>query len=565
MRLESILYPYLRGSHTIPPHNPHTQGGLPILGRLVLQGEASCRTQQQQQHGPSPTALAQLRLTLDVLEAAAYLNVDNQVFLGSHRVAVPTPGAAGKRRGGAGGGGGSAPVPLVHVLLDVLGHARAFAERHEQKRRQQQGKAGGEDDDDDSVAGAQPQALAKRRAPDLLLACLRVLVNCSHHNRGAVERLVEVRGRAPLGSFLCVRTYGTVPAVLTPVPLSIYTNATQHGGMEALLACFLAHTRGRFLLEAIGHGPPPPPTPATAPAPTSTKGKGQTKAAAARGSSQEDEEDGEKQPAAASPPAHGLRETESFDVKLLALNALTNCVERGEGARARVGELAVALAPVSDAAAFSCPLAIIPAAAAAAAAASAAATSPPACKGGKGKRGVTAAAAAAEAAGAATTPMVRFLAQYLLLRVRPFRDQLAKALIVEDEGGGGGGGQQQQQGQGGGEVVVIDDDSSAASEVEPAAAAARAGAGAGAGEEEGEEELFGDEQAEQLVLAGYTALLLGCLMRAHPGNRAEALSALPSRSPTLLVRVLKAFLAFQQQVRGVAWRCAAWCARDVGG
>lgn len=55
-------------------------------------------------------------------------------------------------------------------------------------------------------------------------------------------------------------------------------------------------------------------------------------------------------------------------------------------------------------------------------------------------------------------------------------------------------------------------------------------------------------QAEHLVLAAYTSLLLGCLMRDNPSNRAAILAALPNHSPRTLIRVLKAFLAFQKQV-----------------
>jgi len=55
-------------------------------------------------------------------------------------------------------------------------------------------------------------------------------------------------------------------------------------------------------------------------------------------------------------------------------------------------------------------------------------------------------------------------------------------------------------------------------------------------------------QAEQLVLAAYVALLIGCLMRDHLGNRRKALSQLPDGSTVLLIRVLKAFLSFQKQV-----------------
>ena len=307
--------------------------------------------------------------------------------------------------------------------------------------------------------------------------------------------------------------------------------------MEALLACFLSHTRGRFLLEAIGQPLPPPPPSASAPSPA----KASSSSGGKRSSQEPDDEEKEEAGAASSsggaksstPPAHGLRETESFDVKLLALNALTNCVERGDGARARVGGLAVALEGAGARAlssSSSSPLVVVPAAAAAGGGGGGGA-------GGKKRRG------AEPAAEETTTPMVRFLAQYLLLRVRPFRAQLAKALIDPEAAGQG-------RGQGGGrkeEVVVIDDSSDEAS----------ASASAGAAppppqDEEGPagEELLGDEQAEQLVLAGYTSLLLGCLMRAHPANRAEALAALPGGAPTLLVRVLKAFLAFQQQVGG---------------
>ena len=105
--------------------------------------------------------------------------------------------------------------------------------------------------------------------------------------------------------------------------------------------------------------------------------------------------------------------------------------------------------------------------------------------------------------------MVRFLVQFLLLRIRPFADQLAKDLVAPSEQ----------------DANAMDED-----------------------EDVDEAELFGDKQAEQLVLAGYTALLLGCLMREHVNNRSDILMALPQRSPNLLIRILKAFLAFQKQV-----------------
>lgn len=57
-------------------------------------------------------------------------------------------------------------------------------------------------------------------------------------------------------------------------------------------------------------------------------------------------------------------------------------------------------------------------------------------------------------------------------------------------------------------------------------------------------------QAEHLVLAAYTSLLLGCLMRDCSANRHEVLNALPDHSPRPIIRVLKAFLAFQKQVSG---------------
>jgi hypothetical protein len=40
-------------------------------------------------------------------------------------------------------------------------------------------------------------------------------------------------------------------------------------------------------------------------------------------------------------------------------------------------------------------------------------------------------------------------------------------------------------------------------------------------------------------------------MREHPSNKSEVLAGLPDRSSNLLIRVLKAFLAFQKQVSGL--------------
>ena len=67
-----------------------------------------------------------------------------------------------------------------------------------------------------------------------------------------------------------------------------------------------------------------------------------------------------------------------------------------------------------------------------------------------------------------------------------------------------------------------------------------------------EEDSGGDDcelswTAEELVMCAYLCLLLGCLIRGHPSNRACILGLLPSGQPILLIRVLQAFVAFQRE------------------
>lgn len=147
--------------------------------------------------------------------------------------------------------------------------------------------------------------------------------------------------------------------------------------MEALLQCFLAHTRGSFLDEALQQ---------------------------CGGFKKKDKQEKEKdqQGAAAannSGPPHGLREVESFDVKLLALNALTNCAEKSLDSRKRIAGLVLCSEGEGEGAAVAAVPLVQPA---------------------------DSAGASAASSSSSVVPITRFLVQYLLLRIRPFADQLAK-------------------------------------------------------------------------------------------------------------------------------------------
>ncbi|CAM9254807.1 unnamed protein product, partial [Sphacelaria rigidula] len=69
----------------------------------------------------------------------------------------------------------------------------------------------------------------------------------------------------------------------------------------------------------------------------------------------------------------------------------------------------------------------------------------------------------------------------------------------------------------------------------------------GGREEEEAEELMSAAEGAELVLGGHCALLLGLLVREDEKSRRLALPVLPDGSPTLIVRVLEAFMALQWQ------------------
>jgi hypothetical protein len=62
-----------------------------------------------------------------------------------------------------------------------------------------------------------------------------------------------------------------------------------------------------------------------------------------------------------------------------------------------------------------------------------------------------------------------------------------------------------------------------------------------------EAECLSKAEADDLVLAGYCCLLLGCMCVKHAGARRTVLLQLPLGSATALSRVLHAFLALQRQ------------------
>eukprot|EP00903_Cladosiphon_okamuranus_P007872 g7609.t1 len=64
---------------------------------------------------------------------------------------------------------------------------------------------------------------------------------------------------------------------------------------------------------------------------------------------------------------------------------------------------------------------------------------------------------------------------------------------------------------------------------------------------DGGEQLMSHAEGTDLVLGGHCALLLGLLIREQEANRRLALRVLPNGDPTLIVRVLEAFMALQFQ------------------
>jgi hypothetical protein len=308
-----------------------------VLSRLVAACTAAFGEARAVVVVPAEATLTQLRLCLDLLESAAFINADNQRYLAVLRVPWP---AGGERKGGR----GVREAPLANVLLELLLHVRGLVD-------EQVGLEVGEGPEDEGAAAV------RRRLPDILLATLRVLVNHTHHSREAITHVVQVSSpfvwinrRVP---HLCASRprpiqKGTNPwlAVETQHPSTAHAPPSlppQACGVETLLDCFLAHTSGSHVLEVLELG-----------------GEG------------------------LAPDPATLRERESFDVKLLALNALTNCAEWSAEARCVVAGLGV------------------------------------------GHDGAGMHVRRVDEDRARLLPAVKYLVQYLLVRVRPFADQLAK-------------------------------------------------------------------------------------------------------------------------------------------
>lgn len=194
-----------------------TQGGLPVLARLVGKG---CREMVRvhtlpgssegggeggqagdAKHWPSLTCLGQLKLSLDLLESAAFLNVENQKAVGVFVIPgegegegrgklVRTTGRERQSRGN---------VSFVAVLLELLGCIRALTESPTAEGRGT-GKCGSDQEEKEEgevvegLVDDQP-ASVRRHVSDVLLATLRVIVNLTHHNPETIQILTQVSAR----------------------------------------------------------------------------------------------------------------------------------------------------------------------------------------------------------------------------------------------------------------------------------------------------------------------------------------------------------------------------------
>ncbi|TFJ84900.1 hypothetical protein NSK_003932 [Nannochloropsis salina CCMP1776] len=433
-----------------------SEGGLPLLERMVREGIQTWRVGLGQA-GREGGRAGELCLRLEVVESAVYQNVDNQAYMGKPRGGGGEEGGREEGREGGRGRGPSSSESLVETLMAVVQVCLEGGREGETEG----GRAGAEDQDDvvEEGGGKEGRREGGREGTsrdacgeEVLLSTLRVLVNLSHLNPQVVRQVAGNKG------------------------------------VETLVTCWLSHTRLSFLREVREATLPEPPafspssSPRGSPLPPST--------ATASGNSSPSSEKPRPSPRRSSrntlppppsPPSPPCSSAQagpgnaSFDVQLLTLTALTNCLEKDGEARRLVGRLRVK-------------------------------------QGGRCWQvveGVVAEEGSMEGR-EKDVPLVGFLTQCLLLLVRPFAGQLAKALKPETTRREGGGEEEE-------------------------------------GEEE-EEEAFSNKQAEELVLAGYTALLLGCMMREDAPNRNAILSFLPHHCPHLLVRVLKAFLAFQQSL-----------------
>ncbi|CAM9230343.1 unnamed protein product, partial [Hapterophycus canaliculatus] len=216
-----------------------------------------------------------------------------------------------------------------------------------------------------------------------------------------------------------------------------------------------------------------------------------------------------------------------FDAQVLAMSALINCVELKESAQNCVAMATLKANPP------------------------AAARADGERTGGDRQRQESRSAAGDVSSSRCLAP--EFLAKLLIRSTRSFAHQFeAGRLGEEDEdgpappapsgalehrGGGEGTGRRSKEGA----------DPSAALAASPAAEPMASAASATPQGADSGEQLMSHAEGTDLVLGGHCALLLGLLVRGHESNRRLALPVLPGGDPTLIVRVLEAFMALQFQ------------------
>ncbi|CAM9137836.1 unnamed protein product, partial [Discosporangium mesarthrocarpum] len=202
-----------------------------------------------------------------------------------------------------------------------------------------------------------------------------------------------------------------------------------------------------------------------------------------------------------------------FDIQVLALGALINCVELEESAENRAAMANIMVSPATRFQKTS-------------AGRSQCATPPASC------------------------PAPQFLAMFLMDCTHEFSDLLAPEHAVSGSGDEGQPSSLNTGGRGcggelGGKSRNCAPSTNGAAAGTSAARACALGLGLGAADEE---DVLSHSEGSDLVLGGHCALLLGLLIRQEEKCRHLTLSILPDGSANLIVRVLEAFMALQSQM-----------------
>lgn len=227
-------------------------------------------------------------------------------------------------------------------------------------------------------------AFGDGRMLDVLLGSMRLIVNLTHHNEEGVRVVLEVgqRGGACILWTWCMMS-------LKEGPCGGCVRLLKEGGLETLLECLIRRDRTGVIVQALREA---------------------EEEHRSRRQGVEPEGGGSKKSSIGGPRG---TEKESFDAKILSLNILTNCSEKDEDVRNRLGKVGITsitwVAKGPDAEVQDLTL---------------------------GCQASTTTKTTTSSASSSTTTMtvtvIRLLSRFLLILIRPFADQFAIVSLLLD-------------------------------------------------------------------------------------------------------------------------------------